>query len=277
MTPPTTTACYLCTEILTDGDSEIQVFCSVCKRRSHARCARSSSGWPVDVSSTPFVWTCDDCKSCSRSSLQINNDHFRAIMDQFAILSNSMATCNNRIEDLSATLSAQSLTLASCLEDISSLHSENRELRGEITALEDKLNNQFHLSSEEVVIESSERIKREKNVLIMGIPENTASEDLGYAKNLLLHIAPDSAEQIVSGIRLGKIIELNKPRPFRLTFSSSEVALEVLRNKSNITRNTHPSITIKSDMTPNQLQHLKNLREELELRSQVENNLTINT
>lgn len=201
------------------------------------------------------------------SASLLSNHQFDLLMDKLSILTNSVTELNNKF-------STQSQMLENCMKDVSALRDENNLLREKVSSLE-KLVNSTTPSQDDIYYETTQRLKREKNVLLLGVPERSPEDDARIIKEVITHLSPNSANCIQSGYRLGKNTNNNKPRLYRVIFGTPKAALDVLRNKKNISRNLYPSVKIISDMTPKQRQHLNDLRAELELRLKTETNLTI--
>jgi hypothetical protein len=81
---------------------------------------------------------------------------------------------------------------------------------------------------------------------------------------------------IIIIIRIGKPNSSNT-RPLKVSLSNDLIAKEVQRNKNKLINSDLPrSISISDDKTPKQLEYLKNLRTELQLRRENgEDNITI--
>ncbi|KAG5866828.1 hypothetical protein JTB14_016558 [Gonioctena quinquepunctata] len=132
------------------------------------------------------------------------------------------------------------------------------------------------LPEKDFIAESLERLECGKNVIILGIPEQFPEHDFQYIKKTAAELDPNSANLIRSGSRLGKPTNSkDKPRPYRLVLESQDAALCLIKNSRNILPNLHPEIKFKSDLTPHQLNHINDLRQELQERSIMDKNLTI--
>uniref|UniRef100_A0A6P7GY84 Uncharacterized protein LOC114344450 n=1 Tax=Diabrotica virgifera virgifera TaxID=50390 RepID=A0A6P7GY84_DIAVI len=113
--------------------------------------------------------------------------------------------------------------------------------------------------------ETCERIKRENNIIVFGLPELNATSHSDMANTLeilnLLNIGKEV--QISSVSRIGKPVH-GKNRPIRAEMSKKYIVRDILRNKNNLCRKAYPNISIKADQTPLQMQELNNLRKELD-------------
>lgn len=131
--------------------------------------------------------------------------------------------------------------------------------------------------SEQSIQELHNRYNREKNVLLVGIPEPKSL-------NMEERSAIDEAEvlRIISSISTDtpkptKVFRIGKQNPgknrsIKVCFSERAPAKELLKNKSRLPA----GIKIYSDQTPAQQKYLKTLKEELQRREAAgENDLTI--
>jgi hypothetical protein len=136
------------------------------------------------------------------------------------------------------------------------------------------------LQFEEVTSEAVERMIRAKNVIIYGVPESSGTAEQGQTKDaaeirkIISAITPEAIPQKI--IRIGKPNSSNT-RLLKVSLSNDLIAKEVLRNKNKLINSDLPrSISISDDKTPKQLEYLKNLRTELQLRrDNGEDNITI--
>ncbi|XP_050503548.1 uncharacterized protein LOC126882617 [Diabrotica virgifera virgifera] len=201
-------------------------------------------------------------------------------MAQFTILNSALTDCKTQINNLTDLVSAQSQTISTCVADISDLRKENQSLNNNLKALENKVikleSKNVPTTSESVFQESYERLKRSENIIITGVPEsNNTEDDISKASEILENVIPKNHFQIKSAARLGKI-DLNKPRVFRITLNSRDQVLSILKNKYKVPKDKYPRINIISDSTPQQLQFISEVRNELTRRKdQGEENLTI--
>lgn len=122
---------------------------------------------------------------------------------------------------------------------------------------------------EEVLSECQERTQRQKNIIILGIPEPSTqdkNERFEYDRNEVLKVINNIYKNCPDPIKIFRIGK-NTPgrnRLIKVCLESEQEALKLLRNRGNLQNN----IKIYSDQTPNQQNHLKLLREELTQRLQ---------
>ncbi|CAG9814158.1 unnamed protein product [Phaedon cochleariae] len=259
MPPPST--CGVC-ESAISGDNNDSLHCSVCFEQTHRTCGQLLSD---------STWICTKCAENSDSSFKstvaMNKDepltvkHFELIMNQLSSLNSSIISCNKHIKDLHSLVASHATAISNCESNISSIQCNNLKLNDRISQLE----NHVMEGNEEIYFECNERILREKNILMMGLPESRGNDDdLGLAKNILQSVAPVSEQNIREAIRFGK--STSGKQPLKIILLSSEIALDILRNKRKLSREQFPNISIRADLTPNQQKHLNALRSELEER-----------
>ncbi|CAG9822841.1 unnamed protein product [Phaedon cochleariae] len=250
--------------------------CSGCQTRWHGVCARPQ---PPDMNEHTMVnWLCETCDDNAARRPIAKNDsetqRFNAIMQQLSVITESMATCNGQIEELKIQMNSQSQIINNCVTDITTLRNDNEKLRSKISELENKVSVNS-IPNEETQRELLERIRRGKNILILGAPDDGKREsDIQLANAIVQHLSPGIT--IVSCYRIGKPRTDEKPNPLKISLSSTEDAIQILKNRNKLCRNMFPDIGIRADLTPSQSTHLDNLRKELQRRTaNGERNLTI--
>lgn len=251
-----------------------EVRCSVCNKTVHVNCtlAQHPSSYSTDPAlALPRV--CRDCSSLSQeassdlkkcsvlptgsSSTPLNTSHFAAIMEQFTVLGEAINKCNANLDILKTQITANTA-------DIADIKQENAFLRDKVTSLETQLNN---LDLHSSIAEVTERVKREKNLVLFGLPmQSSPEQDLSTAKNLLNQLAPQHNTTPVCGARIGKGNGTARPKPFKITLPNREDAIKVLQCKHNINKTEFPHVRIMNDLTPMQSRELSDLRLELARR-----------
>lgn len=205
-------------------------------------------------------------------------------------------TLHQEIKDIKSEIKNNSVILQSIEAEQNAFKSEldniktlTNTLQQKMTLLEDDLSNVKNnspkpasppdpISYDATILEVLDRSRREKNVVIIGIPEAENSDvshrrayDKTEAMKILTTIFPECPSPRLV-LRLGKFIQ-HKNRPIKVCFESQETAKSILRNKKH-----HPifSPRIYADQTLYQQRQIKNLRNELQSRQQKgETNLTI--
>lgn len=130
---------------------------------------------------------------------------------------------------------------------------------------------------EEVLLECQERTQRQKNIIVLGIPESLNDDNndrFDYDRKEILNVLNTlnkNCPEPVKMFRIGKFTP-GKNRLIKVCFESEQTTLKLLRDRGNLQNN----IKIFSDQTANQQNHLKCLREELLQRQESgETHLTI--
>uniref|UniRef100_A0A6P7GJL2 Uncharacterized protein LOC114339678 n=1 Tax=Diabrotica virgifera virgifera TaxID=50390 RepID=A0A6P7GJL2_DIAVI len=156
--------CQACHKITIPTDCS-KLECSACKTTWHGVCTQPQ---PLKFSpATLLIWKCQNCTTEADASTM----HFNAIMAQLANLSNAIATCNTRMSDLHNLVNSQSTKIDACISEIAVLRRENEQLKIKIQKIESS-------PPENILIELADRKQREKNVLLMAVPENTESDEV---------------------------------------------------------------------------------------------------
>ncbi|KAL3271926.1 hypothetical protein HHI36_022396 [Cryptolaemus montrouzieri] len=110
-----------------------------------------------------------------------------------------------------------------------------------------------------------ERVKRSHNILINGIvaSEDRLNDDM-ILEHCVDHITPTSSTYAIETFPFGSNF-------WRMTFSNPHIVNKILRNKKSLLG--HPEfrkVKVYDDMTPQQTETSKNLRNELKLRQEQE-------
>lgn len=255
--------CPSCGSIVEVGEES--ALCSQCGRKHHGRCAGPAAG------RDPAAWKCGDCRGQTESTVALggpapgaapvaalNQAHFELLMEQLKILSGGISE-NNRL------IQAQSLQIDSCVAEIQELRRENEALKNRVAQLESLASK---TPNEEIYRETLERVDREHNVIINGLPETyNAKKDLETICEVFSQILPEHEIKISSVGRLGgNQSNQNYPRPIRVRLTNPDDPILILRNKSKVDVRKFPKLKIKADLTKRQLQHLNGLYGELEAR-----------
>lgn len=129
---------------------------------------------------------------------------------------------------------------------------------------------QHSLSYEDTIFEIQERSRRNKNIILIGLPEPKNSDrdsrrncDKNEAIEIIKKILPE-CPMPHTVLRLGKY-NPNKNRSIKLCFENQETAKLILKNKKKLASNT---IRLYPDLTPKQQYHMNHLRNELASREQ---------
>lgn len=132
-------------------------------------------------------------------------------------------------------------------------------------------------NNEQIILELQERNNREKNILLLGLPEfpssNVVESRLKDQQDVwtLISTTFKDIPKPIKIFRIGKYNQ-NKSRVIKVCFTTSEPVKFLLKNKAKLPK----EIKVYSDQTPCQQKYLKNVREELARRQQNgESNLII--
>jgi hypothetical protein len=150
------------------------------------------------------------------------------------------------------------------------------------------LKNSSHKSSESqgddfIINEINERNTRSHNLIFYNISEcdtnrsdNRIDYDITQVNNVIKSISINFDIIPIKTIRIGRT-QTDKPRPIKVTFSTTADVYNILKNKRKLSQLAPPSsVNISSDRTQYQREHMKKLRDELAARiSNGEAGLTI--
>ncbi|CAH2108466.1 unnamed protein product [Euphydryas editha] len=127
----------------------------------------------------------------------------------------------------------------------------------------------FNLQIQEnFMAEVNDRNLRSKNIVIIGVPEPKATNNIDRKemdkKEVMKIITMINSEcsEPVNIFRLGKY-NSNKNRPIKVCFNNSEITKHILRNRKKM---NNDKINIYSDQTPQQKSYLKTVKKEYENR-----------
>ena len=117
----------------------------------------------------------------------------------------------------------------------------------------------------------TERNKREKNLILHGVPEISDTDDKGYVKSLLALIGVNIEPTDI--VRLGKENDNGRLRPIKLTMSSIEHKNLVLSRLVNLrnAEDEYRRISIKEDYTFEERELVRNWKKKVDERNKAEN------
>lgn len=219
----------------------------------------------------------DEMMNFFRETFQTQNNNIAQITNEIRDLKEEVKT----MKDTSERIASEYNKMQEVVQTITNQHKITRD---KITALENDIvslksqtapspNASSIPSQNEFMYEIQDRLQREKNIIMIGIPE-THNVDPNLRKmhdieeaNKLLKIAYQECPTPVRAQRLGKY-DANKPRLLKIVFQESDIPKYLLKNKAKL-----PStVRIYSDQTATQRSYLQNIRDELKRR--VENGET---
>lgn len=129
----------------------------------------------------------------------------------------------------------------------------------------------------QVISELNEIRRRENNILIFGIPENTVNIK-EFVRTLISDILPDANVPDFTVLRLGKLIPTdNKSRPVKVILPAANYGHQILKNNSKIkAMDRYRDIYVRPDQTIRQREYFLKLKQELNDRTAAgETNLLI--
>lgn len=155
----------------------------------------------------------------------------------------------SKLDDISASLTSTSDRLDTVEDRIGDLEEDVEQLRND------------------VYNEASERIKREKNVIIFNFNDTPEAvrTDLKAIQNLFSSSGIDLPFDLnnIKVVRLGRKFIQGKTRPLKISFQSAEYVDWVFVNKKKL---GDGSLWISGDLTKRQQDEMKHLRAELKAR-----------
>lgn len=168
-----------------------------------------------------------------------------------------IASEQNRIK---AQLSQLETKISQGENKIMSLESDFRQLK---IMPESSANYQLSLN-EQIIHEIQERKKREHNIIIAGVPEQTSSNveqrllnDESEVLKILSQINKDISKP-TKIFRIGKFLP-GKMRGLKVCFDNPDAAMQLLRSKNKLSTN----VKIFSDQTPAQRDYFQKIKNEL--------------
>ncbi|KAJ0170353.1 hypothetical protein K1T71_014281 [Dendrolimus kikuchii] len=207
----------------------------------------------------------DEMMSLLKTINETQIEKINKISEDISAIRNHVNSISNVTESLTAEQNNIGL-------EINDIKKANNIAKIKIATLEKGLNatETENSTCEEIMTEIYERDIRSKNLIIIGIPESNMTEpkerkrsDISAVTEILKTTANEYPTPIKT-IRLGKY-NSKKNRPLKAIFHSKDTVTLMLKNSQNINTET---VKIYSDKTPKQQTYLKNLKEELKIRTQ---------
>lgn len=215
----------------------------------------------------------EEIVSLLQTNLALLRDEFSAIKTQ---ISDIKETTNKMLADQN-DMKADILLLK---KDSSATKSMLSTLEATVESMESKQSKDGTsevLASEKIINELQERAVRSKNLIIVGLPEQTATENsarqFGDKKDAqeTLQSVVSKNYKIIKTLRLGKYTP-GKNRPLKVFLENQFEVREILRNRNKLS----DKLKIYSDQTPTQKIMMQELSQELNRRkNNGEVNLTI--
>lgn len=209
------------------------------------------------------------------NAMQLNNitamteNITTSMKEQLQDIKNTTELLINENSHLKAQVQTLNDTVQSNKETINALNNEVQQL---------KISKNLPTNGEDIYSEFQERAERNKNIIIVGIPEQHGRNfeerrelDTTLSVNVVNAMYPTcpKPERV---LRVGKY-DPAKNRPIKVCYNSHETVKNILRNKTSF---KDENIKIYSDQTPNQKKYLMDLQNQLKLRQEKgEENITI--
>lgn len=197
------------------------------------------------------------------ASLQKEMITMTEFRNEVSSLQEAIQACHQKLDTNAELLNLHSESIAQLQLQMASISEENKLLKKELDSLRSKLS---QANIEGLVQEARDRIRRENNVIIYGLPDNN---DDASTVNQLLNIVSPGFPTISSNniLRIGSTRN-GQPRPLKVHTPSQQYVLQLLRNKNLIKAHQNfRNVSLQSDLTPTQLGQLRQLRSELQSRT----------
>lgn len=190
----------------------------------------------------------------------------RSKLKNVIVLCSRCESQESKLDRLIKQLEARDKKLDDLAKKLDDIHS-NFETR--ISSLEKSYVN---LSSptndnlkEDLIQETTERLKRASNVIITKLPEVSPEEDLEAVKDVIRLVTGSSVN--VSAHRLGRHKEdQDRIRPLKVVVDNPDTVLKILKNKKKLLNTKYKKLSIFNDQTPKQRDFLTQIRNELKDR-----------
>lgn len=278
--------CGICSTIINER-TEPSILCSGCRTWIHSKC----TGLTPDeykilarsIKKDGVIWKCATCKF--EVSVITQEDLMSDDADDTVTMDKLEQLFNNQFNRLSQKLEAKIDRFKAAIEDnIADLRNDVTKIAKQNTSLTDtcaRLNNRLttvenkltsytvnSTSPEEVFAEFNERKRRESNVVVLNVMESkkaSGNDRLDEDRTQISAILPPNLSTSIDNLklrRLGRPIA-GRSRPLLIETPSPTIALTILKSKPPTTVDG-TQIAFKSDLTPAQLLHLKNLRTQLD-------------
>lgn len=191
------------------------------------------------------------------------NAHFQCLENDIRSVSSTLAAVNSKLDSHAELLQSHSREIGELKNCVRGIEERNRSLNSDVCSLKDQIHAGGNLSYTEI----RERIFREKNVIIFGLPETENCSDRDYVDGIIGSL-PNSERQLnFQNVSYSRIGMRRSGRPLKIQLPSRAEALHILRHKNVIVAKfSQFKVSIKGDCTPTQLEHLKLMRTQLSER-----------
>lgn len=204
-------------------------------------------------------------------------------MDNFSKISEDILVIKNQVSDIKSTTDSLNEEQNKLKSEITDIKTSNKLTQNKVELLESKIQSiNSNMSQcgtleaspkekvqEDIIMELNERNLRSKNILISGITESTSTDpkerqvhDKNMSMSIIKTIYADCPQPRYV-FRVGKY-KKDKNRLVKVCFDSSDIVLNILRNKSSVKNEMNK---FYPDQTPQQQSYMKYLKEELDSRT----------
>lgn len=249
------------------------ISCDVCTRWYHPSCQGIAGNMCELITEAKLVWLCSECKKeLPRFRELIENKSAEVKHDD-----GSLARIEEKLDDIRKVISHQ----GSVLRETTQLQAEAKKTYAEIAKASGQFKGGISRDMlkeciEEVKVQTSEQDRRKCNLVISNLPEGGISEDMSFFSDILkkelnLSLKPSKA------YRAGKRLE-GKPRLLIVTMEDEGKKWEVLKRGKLLRESADEvlkSVYINLDLTFEERQENKKLREELKRRRENGENVKI--
>lgn len=204
-----------------------------------------------------------ELKLCNEQTMQLiceNTTQINEIKSSTSNIVKGQQELHSTVTQLEKQVREDSKKILSLELDLSAL--QQSSLQPESSKIDNKLH-----SNEQIIKEVTDRKAREKNIIIAGVSEQTASDRQTRLANdeqevwgIITKLCQDPPKPI-KVFRVGKYTT-GKHRSIKVCFNTADSAKNILKNRDKLPQN----INIYSDQTPAQQLYLRSLKEELTRR-----------
>lgn len=286
--------CLECNSPIDDNSPDGSIECPGCGKWAHQKCSnvKKTQFKILGQGNIQLLWLCLTClkrvfphyvdggqrpdttnvsNEVNPSDLSINNLLLKELREIKHELVDIKSQYNKRIDILE--------------EQVTLLNTNNKDIHKRLTEVEFKQQTRgsneapsTNSNTETIIKESVERIRRQNNIIINGLPEQKSiDEDRTECHNLLTEIDVSNF-QICEISRLGKPND-NTPRPLKVKFSDPKTKFDIFNNASKLRinrDNPYRQVYVGPDYTPGEAHEQFLLREEMRERTKLgEKNLKI--
>ena len=286
-----------------DESEDESIACDLCGHWYHKPCTDVlSDEWAaLKGGNESITYKCDSC--LNKSALKIKESNNQAEMFQNVLLQNNDIIFK-RLESLEANI----MTKVDEKIDQRMKEFEQKKQQTIENKITERLNSEKQQNQEQTVIkdqikvqvsqsfdELKDRQERKTNLILFNIKESTKTEiaeavkdDVKEIIKIFQHTNPELKEKIgvldeEKVVRLGKKKERDennadntRPRPMKVTLPEEYLKFKILKNSHKFkTFAEHPKVGIKPDLTKQQQYEERALREELERRKKLKEDVMI--